>query len=149
MYKNQYKTNRFYTRANFVEARTHSGDMLIRCIKNRRLGRNISHIFRGKISSSRAFFMKRKRLILFACNKKYQVRFWWILNSSDSFPNFEFRIYKFLKPILSPFFQLANWEKKTVLDNKKFVFFFKFSNWEKIGEIIWWNRYFSSKSCCH
>ena len=58
------------------------------------------------------------------------------------------------------FFQLANWENRHVLTNKKFVFFCNCSNWEKlvkqIGENIWWihnfflHRYILTKfSCCN
>ena len=66
-------------------------------------------------------------------------------NSSDSFTNLEFRIYEIYYDFL------LNWQtekNKLFWSNKKFVFFFNCTNWEKlvkqIGENIWWIRYLLS-----
>ena len=51
----------------------------------------------------------------------------WRCGSSDTFTNFEFRIYEFLNEYLLWFlFQLSNWDKTPVLNQSevKFVFFF-------------------------
>ena len=57
------------------------------------------------------------------------------MNSSDGFTSLGFWIYNFFNEYLLGFlFQLANWENKPVLTNKKFVFFCNCSNWEKFVE---------------
>ena len=61
------------------------------------------------------------------------------MGSSDSFTNFEFRIYEFFNEyLLWLLFQLESWEKKFILDQ----LFYNCSNGEefveKIGETNWW-----------
>ena len=68
----------------------------------------------------------------------------YLTNSSDGFTNLKFQTPHFFNDYLSWFlFPHANWEKKNWFwTNKKCVYFFNCSKWEKfvkqIGENIWW-----------
>ena len=80
-----------------------------------------------------------------------------LTNSSDSFTNLKFRIYK--KNTNSCYFLTVKLSKKPVLDQfKKFGLFFNCSSWEKfvekISEINWWKYLMNSLlkwefSICH